>query len=133
MHWIAYVLGSLAVVAGAIATEAVRTGRLADGALETLTLDRTPLSEAARRWFVLGLGAVLFSGGGALLLLSRWAAPIFILGTLLASGYVLYAGRVLPPSNHEEALGRRHTITATYVYAAATAVVLWLESQGVLN
>jgi hypothetical protein len=75
----------------------------------------------------------LLGGGLALCALSRWAAPIFILGTLLATGYLLYASRVLPPVDTAQAQGRRRTIMAIYLYAAATALVLWLESQGVLS
>jgi len=128
---IAYLMGALSLVAGVIACEGVHSGRFSAQAIEALTGDRTPLRET--RWLVLLVGILLLGGGLALCALSRWAAPIFILGTLLATGYLLYASRTLPPADAAQAQGRRRTITAIYLYAAATALVLWLESQGVLS
>jgi len=129
--WIAYLIGALSLIAGAIACEGAHSRRFSAQAIEALTGDRTPLTET--RWFVLLAGVLLLGGGLALCALSRWAAPIFIAGTLLATGYLLYASRVLPPADAAQAQGRRRTIMAIYLYAAATALVLWLESQGVLN
>lgn len=129
--WIAYLIGALSLLAGAIACEGAHARRFTPQAIQALTGDRTPLTET--RWFVLFAGALLLGGGLALCALSRWAAPIFILGTLLATGYLLYASRVLPPTDAAQAQGRRRTILAIYFYAAATALVLWLESQGVLS
>jgi hypothetical protein len=129
--WIAYLMGALSLLAGAIACEGAQSRRFSAQAIEALTGDRTPLTET--RWLVLLVGLLFFAGGLALCALSRWAAPIFILGTLLATGYLLYASRVLPPTDAAQAQGRRRTITAIYLYAAATALVLWLESQGVLS
>ena len=129
--WIAYLIGALSLLAGAIACEGAHSRRFSAQAIEALTGDRTPLTET--RWFVLLAGVLLLGGGLALCALSRWAAPIFIAGTLLATGYLLYASRVLPPADAAQAQGRRRTIMAIYLYAAATALVLWLETQGVLS
>jgi hypothetical protein len=133
MQWIAYALGTFYVFAGAVAIRTARTNRITDDALEALTGDRTPLPEWMRRWFILAVGALVLAGGIALVLLSRWAAPIFIAGTLVQVAYLLYASRTLPPESEQQALGRRRTINAMYIYAAATAVVLWLEGEGVLT
>jgi hypothetical protein len=128
---IAYLLGALSLVAGAVAVEGLISRRFTAPALEALTGDRTPLKDP--RPLLLLAGLLLLSGGLALWALSRWAAPIFIMGTLLATAYLLYASRVLPPGNAAEARGRRRTIMAIYLYATATALVLWLESRGILS
>src|SRR5262245_1705222 len=128
---IAYLLGALSLVAGAVALEGLFSRRFTAPALEEKIGDRTPLRDTRP---VLLIAGVLFSSGGlALWALSRWAAPIFLLGTLLATAYLLYASRVLPPTDAAQGQGRRRTIMAIYLYAAATALVLWLESQGVLS
>jgi hypothetical protein len=128
---LAYLIGALSLVAGAVALEALISRRLTASALEALTGDRTPLRDT--RPVLVLTGLLCLSGGLLLFSLSRWAAPIFILGTLLATGYLLYASRVLPPGNAAQAQGRRRTIMAIYLYATATALVLWLESRGILS
>ena len=131
LAWIAYLIGALSLLAGAIACEGAHSQRFTAQAIEALTGDRTPLRQT--RWLVLLVGVLLLGGGLALCALSRWAAPIFIVGTILATAYLLYASRVLPPADATQTQGRGRTIMAIYLYAAATALVLWLESQGVLS
>jgi hypothetical protein len=128
---LAYALGALSLLAGAVALEGAISRRFTAPAFEALTGDRTPLADTRPALLLAGL--LFLSGGLALWALSRWAAPIFILGTVLATAYLLYASRVLPPDDVAQGKGRRRTITAIYLYAATTALVLWLESQGVLS
>jgi len=127
---IAYLIAGASLVLGILALNQARSERLTAASIEALTGDRTPLKV---RWFIALFGALISSGGLALLALSRWAAPIFLLGMLLATAYLIYASRALPPLEEAHALGRRRTILAIYVYALATALVLWLESEGVLR
>ena len=128
---IAYLLGALSLAAGAVALEGAISRRYTAPAFEALTGDRTPLRDTGP---ALLLASLLFLCGGlALCALSRWAAPIFILGTVLATIYLLYASRVLPPADAAAGTGRRRTIMGIYCYAACTALVLWLESQGILS
>lgn len=133
MHWIAYALGAFYVLAGVLAIRAGRMETFTDAAIASITGDRTPVPEKLRGWFMLGGGALVLAGGVLLLALSRWAAPVFIAGTLLQAGYLLYASRKLPPEDEAQMRGRGRTINAMYVYATATGVVLWLESSGVIT
>ena len=128
---LAYALGAVALAVGGIALTKARSRQLTPAAFEALTGDRTPVKHV--RAGIGLLGVLLVSGGLALMALSRWAAPIFILGSLLETAYLLYASRVLPPVEVAHARGRRRTVLAIYGHAAATALVLWLESQGVLG
>ena len=41
--------------------------------------------------------------------------------------------RALPPSDADEAKGRRASVNAFAIYAAATALVVWLDYTGVLR
>ena len=97
--WIAYLMGALSLLAGAIACEGAHARRFTAQAIEALTGDRTPLTET--RWLVLLVGLLLLGGGLALCALSRWAAPIFILGTLLATG--ISALRLTRAATHDAA------------------------------
>jgi len=128
---LAYLIAGPCLVFGILALNQARSSQLTAASIEALTGDRTPLKKP--RWFVALIGALLSSGGLMLLALSRWAAPIFLVGMLLATAYLIYASRALPPLEEAQALGRRRTILAIYVYAVATALVLWLESEGVLR
>src|SRR5262245_62393069 len=112
---VAYLLGALSLLAGVVALAGLISRRLTAQAFEEKTGDRTPLQDLRP---VLLLAAVTFlSGGLALWALSRWAAPIFILGTLFATAYVIYASRVLPPADAVAGRGRSRTIMAIYLYA----------------
>ncbi|HEX2335279.1 MAG TPA: hypothetical protein VHI72_02275 [Hyphomicrobiaceae bacterium] len=131
LAWIAYLLGALSIGAGTIAIASASSRWRSAAVLAALTDDHLPPGDARG---LLGAAGVLLLGGGlALGALSRWAAPIFILGTLVETGYLLYVSRVLPPSDEAATRGRRRLIMVMYVYAATTALVLWLESQGVLS
>jgi len=122
---IAYLLGVLALIAGAMAIVGEPLGRF--------TLAGMPLADAINRRLLRLIGVLVLSGGVALLCRSRWASPFFILSTLIETGYLLYASRVLPALEMDAADSRRRTIMAIYITAAVTAVVLWLEGRGVLT
>jgi hypothetical protein len=131
LAWIAYLIGACSIGAGAIAIASAHSRLRSAAVLAALTDDDMPPGDPR---CLLGVAGVLLLGGGlALWALSRWAAPLFILGTLVETGYLLYVSRVLPPPDAAAALGRRRLIMVMYVYAATTALVLWLESQGVLT
>jgi len=128
---IASLLAAASLAVGIFALAKARSPELTPAAIEALTGDHTPLKSV--RSAIALLGVLWVSGGLMLIAFSRWAAPLFILSTLLQTGYLLYASRVLPPDEGPQVLGRRRTIMAIYAQATATALVLWLESQGVLN
>ena len=131
LAWIAYLIGAASIGAGTIAIASASSRLRSATVLAALTDDQLPPGDP--RW-LLGVAGVLLLGGGlALWALSRWAAPMFIIGTLVETGYLLYVSRVLPPADEAATRGRRRLIMVMYVYAATTALVLWLESQGVLS
>src|SRR5690348_11381103 len=66
--WIAYLIGALSLLAGAIACEGAHSQRFTAQAIEALTGDRTPLRQT--RWLVLLVGVLLLGGGLALCALS---------------------------------------------------------------
>jgi hypothetical protein len=126
---IVYVIGAATLLAGAVAIAAAS----ARGGRVTSVPPLADLPVAHRRPLLLAAGVVLAGGGLALCAFPRWAPPIFILGMLGATAGVLYGSRIAPPLDQVEARSRRRLLTAIYLYAAITALVLWLESQGVLS
>jgi hypothetical protein len=129
LRLIAYLIGAATILAGAVAIAAARAR--GGGAAAAALLAGLP--EARRRPLLLLAGLLLAAGGLALCTMPRWAPPIFILGMLGATAGVLYASRMAPPLDEAAAQDRRRLLLAIYLYAAVTALVLWLESQGVLG
>ena len=131
MEWVARAVGVFYALAGFVVLRAARTGRVLDGAIE----GRTPEVVAERRSTAFGLTIAWLTllSGLALIALSRFAAPLFVLSGLAQALFLLWAGRALPPEDALGARGRRQTTNALLVYLAATAFVIWLHTRGTLG
>ncbi len=81
------------------------------------------------RFWMLG-GTVTFGAGLSLVMLSRWAPLLFVLGALLQAGYLIWTARALPTTDAETTEGRRATVRAFAIYLAATIFVSWWGEQG---
>ena len=133
MQWLAYTIGAFYVFGGAVAIRAGRMNRLLDRAIGRLMLEKTPIREQVRSLYAFVVGVLTLVSGGALLLLSRWAVAVFLLCAIVQAAYLVWAIRALPPSDADEAKGRRGSVNAFVIYAAATALVVWLDYTGVLR
>lgn len=104
-----------------------------DRAISAINLEREPARHMLRRW-LLGAGAALTGASGvAALLASIWALPLFVINLLLQGGWLLWAAKAFPPEDAEEALGRRRTFNAFFLYATVTATVFALAWEGALR
>ena len=133
MDWVAYAVGAFYVFAGIVALRAGRMSMFLDKTLQALTRERTPFAEHVRAIFLIGGSVLTLAGGLALLALSRWAVTLFTASLAAQAAYLLWATRALPPEDTLEAAGRQRTINASVVYAAATALVIWLDHKGLLH
>jgi hypothetical protein len=107
--------------------------RVMDDVLAALEGKSTSANE---RWKsgILTAGAFLtLASGAALVTLSALAAPLFLANVIVQGGYLLWAGRAFPPTDADEANGRRQTTNAFVVYVAASAFVVWLSTRGDLR
>jgi hypothetical protein len=131
-QYAAVAIGAFYVFAGVVVLRATATDRVIDQVLAALSDPSAPSEQIRSR--VLGIGAFLtLASGASLMLLSPLAVVVFVANVLWQGGYLLWAERALPPEDESEARGRRQTQNAFVIYAAATAFVLWLATQGLLR
>jgi 4-hydroxybenzoate polyprenyltransferase len=133
MHWLAYAIGAFYLLAGVIIIRAGRMNRMLDDAISQIGGTPTPFGERVRGIYAFVVGALTLVSGGALIALSRWAVPAFLVCSLVQAAYLVWAIRALPPGDAEESKGRRASMNAFIIYAAATAFVVWLDYTGVLR
>jgi hypothetical protein len=128
----AIAVGAFYVFAGVVVLRAIALDRVMDQLLAALNEPSAPKERMKSR--VLTVGAVLtLAGGVALMLLSPFAAPVFVTNALWQGGYLLWAENALPPEDDSEAQGRNQTKNAFVVYLAATGFVVWLAAQWLLR
>lgn len=133
MNLVAVAIGGFYVFAGVLVLRTMRLDRVMDDVLAALEGKSTSANE---RWksAILTAGAFLtLASGAALVTLSALAAPLFLANAIVQGGYLLWAGRAFPPTDADEANGRRQTTNAFVVYVAAGAFVAWLSMRGGLR
>jgi hypothetical protein len=131
MHAVATIIGVFYIFAGIIALRAFSGELLMDRVLAAL--GSGPDENDGRRVRLLVTGSLLtLAAGLALATLSRWAPILFTANLLFQAGYIVWATRVLPPTDEAEAKGRQSTRNALHVYVLATAIVWTLAARGAL-
>lgn len=126
------VVGAFYAIGGWLAVKAVASGDMLDRMLTALKAARPGRNEQIRRW-VLGAVAVMTCLSGiALVLMSRWALPLFLVNLLAQAGWIAWARTAFPPEDEDELRGRRAVTNAAVGYTAATALVVWLDWRGTL-
>jgi hypothetical protein len=126
-------VGVFYALAGFLAMHGAVTDRMMDLMLSALTLEPQPAREGQRRtlWIVSALAIAM--GGGALMALSLWAVPLFIVGLGTQAFYLVWARTAYPPENADEEKGRRQTTSAAIIYAVATLGVVAAAWAGLLR
>ncbi|WP_292122681.1 hypothetical protein [Brevundimonas sp.] len=78
-------------------------------------------------------GALVFASGLALAMLSGWAVAAFLSGWTIQALYLLWSSRWSREAFLTCQQGRRQSVHAFAGYTAATGLVLWLPTAGVLG
>lgn len=129
-----FLLGCFYAFAGVVAVRAALQSRFLDVATAAIEGGKPPKVETWRTLWLLVSALNVGAGGLALAVLSQWALPLFLIALC---GQVFYltvlAPRIFDAAEAPVAAGRRQTITAAIVYACATALVIWAQSEGVLR
>lgn len=133
MIWVGYAIGAFYIFGGLLALRAVRSGLFLDRAIAKISGEGIPLADRVQAAYGAIVAVLMLAGGGALLLLSRWAPLLFMVCVLVQAVYLVWAARALPPENALEAKGRQASVNAFVLYSAATAFVLWMQFQGLLQ
>ncbi|MDX2158699.1 MAG: hypothetical protein SFW09_19530 [Hyphomicrobiaceae bacterium] len=124
-------IGAFYVLGGVILARAILTARVLDAALAALSPEKVnPAAEARALWH-LANAVLILAGGVALLLLldvAVWAFATSLAGQALYFAWL--APRYFDPADPPEAQGRRESVNAFVIYAAATAFLVWGWYQG---
>lgn len=127
-------VGAFYAVGGWFALRALLTSDMLDRVLSALrTTPGSTRNDAIRRWVLGGAGLVTCISGVALVLMSRWALPLFVVNLAAQAGWLVWARTAFPPEDEEDVEGRRAVINAAIGYAAVTALVFWLDARGRLG
>ena len=122
--------GVFYLFAGWFGLRAVLLDSVLDKALAALSAGKEDPSERRRRWIV-GISTVVIGAcGAALLLMSRWALPLFLLSTLAQAVWIAGARRFFISEEEDEETSRRQVVNAAIIYAAVTIGVVWLWREG---
>ncbi|MBR0648955.1 hypothetical protein GXW78_04725 [Roseomonas terrae] len=127
---LAVAIGLFYVVAGLMLLRRLPAEAMLDQMLAALGDGSAPAERRRTQIWMLG-GTLVFASGLSLAVLSRWAPAFFVAAALLQAGYLAWASRALPTADEATRRGRRSVVQALVVYTVATAIVLWLDRQGV--
>lgn len=126
-------VGGFYLFAGLLGLQAMALDALMDKVLFGLTLEPTPSREDFRRFMLAGGSYLVGLSGAALMVLSLWAVPLFILATGLQASWLIWAKTNYPAETPLEAKGRRQSTNAAVLYAIVAATVGWSALAGVLR
>jgi hypothetical protein len=126
-------VGVFYLLAGLAGLHAMAMDSLMDKMLAALTLKPTPRAEFIRRWMLVSGSFAVGLSGAALMVLSLWAVPLFLLAAGLQWGWLGWARRGYPVTSALEAKGRSQTTNAALIYSLMTALVVWLGLSGRLQ
>lgn len=128
MEWVIRGFGLFYVVASAFLVRAMAVDATVS-MLEQGLYGQKPKDRV--RHYLLRIGAALtFASGLALILLGKFTIPILIANCIAQGGWLVYARMHFPPEDEDEALGRKRTTNAFFVFLAVTALTIWAFRSG---
>lgn len=126
-------IGAFYIFAGVVGMRAMIMDHLMDQVLAGIALQAVAAKEHYRRWLLCCSVLAIGMGGMALMVLSLWAVPLFLLGAATQAVYLVWARTAFPPEDESERRGRRQTTNAGMLYGAATLLVCVAASLGLLR
>lgn len=124
------VVGIFYLLAGLAGLRVMATDHLLDQMLAGISMQPTPAREAVRRRLLRAGSFAVGLSGAALMVLSVWAVPLFVVASGLQIGWLLWARNNYPPEDDNDRRGRRQTTNAAIIYTVMAAAVVWLGLQG---
>lgn len=126
MIWFAYMIGAFYLLGGLVALRQARLNLILDRALAAVSLVSITREDRIVGAWMFTAAVLTVASGAALLMLSRWAAPVFALCWLSQAIYLLWAMR-------SKDYGQMATIQAFALYTVATLMVFWLHQIEILH
>jgi hypothetical protein len=126
-------IGAFYVFAALLGMRSMVMDHVMDQMLAGISLKPIPRKDHQRRWLLGSSLLAIGMGGMALMVLSVWAVPLFLLGVATQAFYLVWARTAFPPDDESERSGRRQTTNAAMIYAAATLLVGLAAGFGLLH
>ena len=122
-------IGGFYLLVGIISMRTMAMDHVLDGINQTSILTKN----RQRRWLLGGSTLAIGMGGMALMMLSLWAVPLFLLGSQTQALYLAWARTAFPVTDKVDRSGRRQTINAAMLYFGATLLVCVAAGMGLLR
>ncbi len=135
LSWIARGVGLFYLLGGVFAVRMARMELFLDDAIARINLGKSKPepAERLRVWSMITISVLTVVSGLLLILLLRPAVYAFLANAVVQGVYLVWARKVLPPEDADDALGRRRTTNAFIVWLVMTTLVLLLFEQGRLT
>jgi len=127
------IVGVFYLLSGFAGLHVMAMDSLMDKMLAALTLKPTPRAEFIRRWMLVSGSYAVGISGAALMVLSVWAVPLFLIASALQLGWLIWAHKGYPVTDEADTKGRSHTTNAAVIYSVMTALVVSLGISGRLQ
>jgi hypothetical protein len=131
MEWAARAIGVFYVLGGLMLLYQAWLNWRLQRALSGLV--SIPIAEHVGDGVIVLAGVLVMLSGAALTALSGWAVVAFMAGWTVQALYLLWTDHVSRIGEPEAVSGRRQSVYAFTGYTAATGIVLWLPTVGVLG
>jgi hypothetical protein len=126
-------IGGFYLLAGIIGMRAMVMDHLMDQVLAGINRTPIPTKDRQRRWLLGGSTLAIGMGGMALMVLSLWAVPLFLLGSQTQALYLAWARTAFPVTDAVERARRRQTTNAAMLYFGASLLVCGAAGMGLLH
>jgi hypothetical protein len=126
-------IGAFYVFASLLGMRSMVMDHVMDQMLAGISLKPIPRKDHQRRWLLSCSVLAIGMGGMALMVLSLWAVPLFLLGAATQAFYLVWARTAFPPEDDSDRTGRRQTTNAAVLYGGVTLLVCLAASFGLLR
>jgi MFS family permease len=126
-------IGAFYVFASLLGMRSMVMDHVMDQMLAGISLKPIPKKDHQRRWLLSCSVLAIGMGGMALMVLSLWAVPLFLLGAATQALYLVWARTAFPPEDDSDRRGRRQTTNAAVLYGGVTLLVCLAASFGLLR
>jgi hypothetical protein len=126
-------IGAFYVFASLLGMRSMVMDHVMDQMLAGISLKPIPKKDHQRRWLLSSSVLAIGMGGMALMVLSLWAVPLFLLGAATQAFYLVWARTAFPPEDDSDRTGRRQTTNAAVLYGGVTLLVCLAASFGLLR
>jgi hypothetical protein len=133
LGWFGRGVGVFYLAGGLFALRAWRMNAFLDSAIARISLEATDPGERTRSLAMLITSGLTALSGLLLVFLLKAAVAAFLLNAASQAAYLAWARKALPPEDESDALGRRRTTNAFFIWLVITGLVLLLFERGVLT